>query len=356
MPFIDISSVRTDECECQVCKKKITLQQAFFKCDTCNQVFHPFCKGILGHNIKRVALNPTYFCSKECRPVTVSDTSNDIFSPSSPSSNFEYGKPNQFDELKKMLLTFQSTQTAIYNDVKELKESQGFLAKVFDDLMEQNKKISLENSELKNRIARLEENETINKLGIQKLEDDMDELKQKELSRDVIITGIPRTNSFSPNQLVKNIFMVLNSKVTLDDVEQCYLKKVIQNKIELLILFVRLKTEKNKIALFEDRKNYGKLFLNQIGFNENNEKQLFLRENITISKRKLYAKAKEFKEKCCFKFLWIKNGKIHLRQADKSKVFVIRNLDDLEQLPFKIALQSNSLNDNTATIPVIPST
>lgn len=59
---------------------------------------------------------------------------------------------------------------------------------------------------------------------------------------------------------------------------------------------------------------------------------IYINEHLTIQNKILLNKCRDFKKNANIKHLWVKNGKIYMRKADNTKVFVILNQDCLNDV------------------------
>lgn len=52
---------------------------------------------------------------------------------------------------------------------------------------------------------------------------------------------------------------------------------------------------------------------------------VYVNAHLMVQNKLLLTKCKDFKKNANVKYLWANNGKIHMRKADNSKLFVISN-------------------------------
>ena len=62
------------------------------------------------------------------------------------------------------------------------------------------------------------------------------------------------------------------------------------------------------------------------------DKDVFINQHLSQNNRELFADAAQKKTNMNYKFLWTKNGTVHLRKTENSHVAIIKRKEDLEKL------------------------
>ena len=69
--------------------------------------------------------------------------------------------------------------------------------------------------------------------------------------------------------------------------------------------------------------------MKEIKFNDND---IFINDHLSPKNRELFALASELRRSRQYKYLWTKNGSIHMRKTDNSRIISIKNKNDLATL------------------------
>ena len=59
-------------------------------------------------------------------------------------------------------------------------------------------------------------------------------------------------------------------------------------------------------------------------------KKIFINENLTYLKKKLFWKSKQKAKEAGFKFFWTMNGNVYVRKLNDDKPILIKNEQDLD--------------------------
>lgn len=99
----------------------------------------------------------------------------------------------------------------------------------------------------------------------------------------------------------------------------------------------------------DKKKTKRSLFANEIGLNTAPDRQIYIRDHLTTFKMKLFQEAKKIKYNLEFKYLWVKNSRIFLRQQADSVVYSIQSRNDINKI---IAAFSNQINNDNIKSPL----
>ena len=124
------------------------------------------------------------------------------------------------------------------------------------------------------------------------------------------------------DEIVAKMGNVFN--VPVDKVKAYRLGKGGQHPAPIKLCF---DNEKNKNELLQAKKKK-KITTKDLGYSVENF--IYVDHDLTKKNQELYKQARLFKRDKQFKFIWIKNGKIYLREDEKSKIIQVDDLDVLK--------------------------
>lgn len=359
MPYYSINNKPTHLIiNCDECISTINEKQGFFQCDTCKKNFHSHCKGIYGKNITRMAALHAWYCSAECS-ITIADQStvSDDQQATDPNLNqLEYSeKPENLKEYvnKKFEMLHQlivDSNKVLVKNISEIHHSQEFLCAQFDDLSEKFDRIAVENKNLKDKIKCLEAKQSEYEYTVNNLYEKLDSTEQHKISQNLIIAGIPRTEE-NPNNVIKTIFEklevnpeIINEIESINYINNSTKSNTVQNTKLIKVKFATLSSKEHVINKKASKKSLTVREINlRIEDDTNvNDNQIFFRDELTAFQLQLYRESKSIKDNHHFKYLWVKNQRIFLRQTDSSKIYNIKSKNDLIMIGKTLARLSNS--------------
>lgn len=328
MPFVEIR-------KCNICKKGFGEQECYVECDNCKLCFHLSCKKI-EQNITRAKAKDNWFCSQDCkqaRGLSDSQTIRDIeISKENPKMIDMLTSINvKMDKLSSDCLLIQTAQSEMVVKVNKIEASYNSLVSKFDELEVKFNSIIVENQELK-------EDKVKDRSLIFYLESQLDQIKQQKLDNNVLIAGIPNKD-IHPEQIFEKITNVLKLSLSINDLiklefidtsKEKHLKSQQQHNSNPLLL-INFKQHSSKTLFMQKKKEIKMIFAEQLGF-DGFENQIYFRDHLTSFKSYLLREARIIKNNNNYKYLWVKDGSIFMRQDDKSKVFSIRSKNDLHKL------------------------
>ena len=95
------------------------------------------------------------------------------------------------------------------------------------------------------------------------------------------------------------------------------------NKTPIVVKFVSI--EKRNI-IFKNKKQ-----LSSVDFKSTKGKAkiVYINENLTYRNQRIFSKANQFKKENKWKYIWTKNGIVHLRKNEETTSFQVRNEQDI---------------------------
>lgn len=196
---------------------------------------------------------------------------------------------------------------------------------MFDQTTADNIQLKQTNEAIINKNIELEkQNITIN--------NDINEIKQNEIKKNIVIFGIPNVNDYHSLVLTfNNILKHLNINKDDVDIADIFQKKT---RTEQAPIFIKFNNYKNKIDFIQAVKSYTRtnktnLFTSDIGFV--NKNKITVVDQLTEANRRILREATILKGHG-YKYIWTWNGKIFVKKHETAEMVVITCMKDIELL------------------------
>lgn len=200
------------------------------------------------------------------------------------------------------------------DDQKKLIEEQ---SKKLDECLKIIESLSQENIDLKEKIS--------------KLETRIEEVEQYTRANSVEIFGVPEVKGEDVYEIVKKVGVSLDMTITREQIDVCHRlgkPRESQRPAGIIVKFVRREDKLNMIAKRKVKRN---LSTQHLGFQQPAE-PVYINENLSPERRKLYAAAREAKKTQGYTYLWTQNGRILMRKEQGAAVVRISTMNDLQKL------------------------
>lgn len=254
------------------------------------------------------------------------------------SSGLNVVKTNEEKQnLQQILKTNQlllSQNSEILKKMNDVETAIQFLSNKYEELKEMYERVIAENLTFKkvntDIVNKFEEIKNDN----MEMHITVNELKQNELKKNIVIFGVPSVRDNHSLQLTFNTIMqklqIPNDEIQIDDIFQKKTTAQSQSPI-----FVKFRLLQNKIDFKQAAKNSMSdnnkyMSANDLGFSNNNNKIIFV-DQLTDINRNLLREAKQLKSHG-YKYAWSVNGKILVKRNDGADAMVIRTLDCIKSL------------------------
>lgn len=165
----------------------------------------------------------------------------------------------------------------------------------------------------------IEENDEL-KEELQQTQDLVDELQQRSRLINIIINGVPQKKNEDVYKIVEQIGLKLKIEDPMSHVQVAHRVNTI-NKEKPKPIVVRLLNTKSR-----------DLWTKSYRVNKMWEQKFYVNEHLTKRNQNVLYKTKEFKKKYNYKFVWVRDCKIFIRKNETSRVYVIRNEEDLKRV------------------------
>lgn len=298
---------KNEENLCKHCRKKVKSQ---VNCRNCGSSFHPSCAA----QAKVVDKQNKVFCCKPHSKIEVIYDKNN-----QNNQEMDERKMKAFLEktLNDILIPFKKS---IQEEMQNIKESVQFISDSFDDF-----KTKIEENVRNAEQLEIESNKL--KAKVQVLEIKMNEMEQKNLKNNIVVTGIPTQTSENLPKITKKLLQVLK----LDELEEDIVNSYRMGKHDKAPILIERKNLNSKIKIITAVKQKKGIRVNECGF-EGTNNNIFFNDELTTFNKQLFKKVRDFKTSNKCKGAFCANGRVYLRRNDSEPPIRIKNEDDLMAL------------------------
>ena len=246
-----------------------------------------------------------------------SRTSKSLTQSQEVNSKYVTEKINEaINALKKV---YDAEINALKAELVVVKESQSFICEKYDCLKESYDKLLKENEELKSQSKELKNQSEVEKL---------DRLEQYGRRQNLEIVGIPVQDGENTNAIVIEVAKLLDVSLTPEQISTSHRlpAKNPENLSPPIIARFTNRDVRNKI--YANRKATRTASL--VNFSVPRTEKVYVNENLTRPRKKLFWLTKQKAKKIGFKYFWTTNGNIFVKQTDQAEVIAIKNEKDLD--------------------------
>lgn len=311
--------------DCSVCSAPVQQTRSKILCCDCKKFCHANCVGMTKTDIDCVAAEKQVWrcppCAKVRRKSMAAVSAAEEGSASISQVIFMLDEARE--DRKRMEGQFNVSFEFAHNKIDDQKKIIEEQTKKLDEYLEMITKITQENVDLKKKVREMEV----------RLED----VEQYSRANTVEIYGVPEVKGEDVYDVVKNICVALNMDTTREKIDVCHRlgKRKPQEGEEkderpagIIARFVR---REDKLTLLKNRKVKRNLSTEHLGFKQL-ATPIYINESLSPQRRKLYAAAREAKNKKDYTYLWVSNGRILMRKEQGSSVVHVSTMDDLKKL------------------------
>lgn len=320
--------------KCDMCNKSITKSTPGLECSKCERIVHlnTKCAGLSNKQIAALkAASSLEWTCRECQNELPRNSS--IIIPEDEEEEDD-NTPIQINAKKLLQNISNEVQKAIKLEMREIHESLQFHTAKLDEVVEcmeifrkNIKDLERKNLTLTNININLE-----NRIGA--MEQRIEELEQKKLNKYLEIANVPTKTIEEMKQVVNNIAAKL--KQPTEDIKSS--KRIQGQKDQSTKILVEFKDEYCQEKWINTGKNVDITVADIHPTIENNNNTVYLREYMTKYNKQLFWNTKqELKVTGKFKYVWFKRGFIRARKDDNEKVYIIKNIDDLQNIMSKVS-------------------
>lgn len=240
----------------------------------------------------------------------------------------------QLAELRKELKSFkEKIESSPSNG--ELQKSVNYVTDELDDIQAK----GIETKRIQEDLKKLEAKLELLHNNIYRINETIETMQQYSYQYNLKILGVPaKANETETAQetmdLCVKLFKEMNVEITVSDIDIAHRtpsRKKNNYPDPIICKFTRRIV---KEAVLKQRTSVNDVDLAKLGLTQSKdlEHRILILEHLTPYQQELFANAKSFKQQYGFKFCWIKNQTILLREHEDSNVLRINCLQDLQNL------------------------
>lgn len=239
----------------------------------------------------------------------------------------------QMTDLRQELKTFKERIESSPSN-GELQKSVSYVSDEIDDIRAKDKDIK----RILEDVKRFEDKLELLHNNIQKLCETIEAIQQYSYQYNLKILGVPTKSDRNETaqettSICVNIFKEMNVQITDKDIDIAH-RVASRNRNysdPIICKFVRRIV---KEEVLKQRQSVNDVDLAKLGLTQSNDQghRIIICEHLTPYQQELFTNAKSFKQMNGFKYCWVKNQSILLRESENSHVIRIKCLQDLQNL------------------------
>lgn len=304
---------------CPKCSEEVTFGAT---CSLCNNEFHYHCGGVTETGYRRLGDRKATWKCLSCK---------DTRGPASPmllapAGSQEFTLANVMEEIALLNLKMDPL-FGLADDVKRIRDDVQELKSKFAD-------ISSKITSIERRVTALEsQQEQVTELSakLMELEGTLNDNDQWLRANNVEIKGVPMKANENLFEIVAKIGEKLNypiSKKQINYVTRVPTRSTADPK-PIIVSFISRYAKEDFVAA--GRLMKVPLDSHDLGCGLANSR-IFVNDHLTFYNKQLLTKAKQAAKKVDFEFIWVKHAKIMARKNSQSKIFHIRNNNDIAKI------------------------
>ena len=213
-------------------------------------------------------------------------------------------------------------------EIQELKDSQAFISEKFEELSKRTKILEEESVSNTSRFHVLKlsvDNAQSMHETVAKQVEDIDRKQRLDVLE---FHNIPNEMRENTTAIVENVCNLLDINIDENDIVYSHRKfKNTGEKISPILVKFNSRNTRDKIYGARAKLRTASNFMKTKGLSN-----VFIVENLTDRKRRLFFKAREIKREKGYAFLWSKHGKIFSMKTSSSPVILLENADDFKTM------------------------
>ena len=217
---------------------------------------------------------------------------------------------------------------ALRKQYEELKQSIEFNNSKVESLEQENKNLKEEVKSLKKSLSETKDDVDILYEDLGTAITQLDDLEQYTRKHNLEIHGIAETADENIAESIIKLGKIVNVHISPNDIDICHRMATPSNSGPKPTI-VRFKSHKTKSELYKARKYLKSVSLNQY-FHATNI--VYINENLTILRRKLFAKVRKFKKDNHWQSAWTIDGKIFIKKSQQDQPKRILVEEDLRNI------------------------
>ena len=230
---------------------------------------------------------------------------------------------------------YDSEIFALKMELEEVKKSQDLINSQYESLKEKCDKLIVTNQKQESVIKELKAQSTTLKSSNEKETEKVDALEQYGRRQNLEIVGVPLKEGENANEIAIEVAKMLNVSLTPDQIStsrrlQTRPKSTNSEPAASPPIIVRFLSRDVLNQLYANRKLARTASLQE--FSLQGAMNVYINENLTQSRKKLFWHAKQKAIASNFKFYWTVNGNVYVRKSSDSDSLLIKNIDDISKI------------------------
>ena len=230
---------------------------------------------------------------------------------------------------------YDSEILALKMELEEVKKSQDMINSQYESLKEKCDKLLVTNQKQESVIKELKAQSTTLKSSNEKEKEKVDALEQYGRRQNLEIVGVPLKEGENTNEIAIEVAKMLNVSLTPDQIStshrlQTRPKPTNSEPAASPPIIVRFLSRDVRNQLYANRKLARTANLQE--FSLQGAMNVYINENLTQSRKKLFWHAKQKAIASNFKFYWTVNGNVYVRKSSDSDSLLIKNIDDISKI------------------------
>lgn len=316
--------------KCATCNKTVTKKSPGIECLKCGKLVHcnAQCADLTAKQLTAVrSTNSLDWTCQDCM-INTSKRGSLVIPEDETEEEEEELEAAMLDKMPIIKKLLKTVEKNIEKQLSAITHSMDFFGEKIDefnecmeafkekirDIEKKNAHLTNENSNLKTRLSAVEQR--------------MQEFEQAKLCNHIEIAGIP----YSDNEDPMAIAAVVASSLKVADISAKSAKWLGNRKSQNTNLLVELKEGQRDQWITKSKEV--KLTLKDIqptSLQKDPNEKIYVREALTPYNKSILWQAKQ-NLKPSYKYIWCKDGVVKVRKDEKTKVFILRNVDDIKKL------------------------
>lgn len=318
------------------------------KCNGCDRNYHFECS-ISENSYNKLVKNKKNWKCSLCTGATIktrhNSNSNQVQSTLISLPQFEERKPDHLTqndaeptlkEVLNVLSNISSKIGTVDNDVKELKNSVGFMSSQYDNLLKLLTTNTEEVNAIKKEISYLKEQSTEKDSIIKSQNVRIAELEQRSRMDNLEIQGVSELPNENIYSVLESIGRAINCQVSPNDISITHRVQHMNNDNNkprnIIVKFISRRKKEDVLAATKRFKrsntNTGKPGITIPNLGES----IFINEHLSSDNKQLLHHTKEVARNKNYKFVWVRNCTIHVRKNETTPAKAIKCVGDTTKM------------------------
>lgn len=247
----------------------------------------------------------------------------------------------------KKINTIEETMTNLSKEItarfEEYKTSLNFFYDKIDDF---EKKVAQTEKKVK-ELSTMDIKHKVLEQKIHELQEQLDEKERQNMQTSAEIRGIPEIQDEKLNDIIFNINNAI--KLNKNDIEDAYRAPGKRNHSATRSIIIKFKNQNGREEFLNEAKKFNKnaensadrLNTSKIGFS-GPKMPIYINEHLTTHAKRMLFLSKQIAKKNHFAYVWVKAGRVYIRQQADSRAIFIRTENTILEIEESIAKNKGS--------------